>query len=193
MRGLFYVSPLMYECFMRLLYGREFAARYEAVARVLEGCDSVVDVCCGPAILTRWLNGRIDYQGLDCNPTFVRSVSRHGFRVIEADVRDVDIPRADAIVLMSSLYHFIPEEDDLINRMIAACRTRVIICEPVKHTSHKNPWLTRFAESFMDPGIPYSHERFDEASMAACFRRLGFQHTEPVGTRELMGVFEKRG
>ncbi len=193
MRGLFYLSPLAYEGLMRLLYGREFACRYQAVARAVEGCASVVDVCCGPALFARWLEKGVDYCGLDCNPSFARAAERRGVRVLLGDVRAMEIPPADAVVIISGLYQFIPAQDELIGRMIDACRKRTVVCEPIKHASQSNLLLSRLADVLLDPGVPYSHERFDEASLTACFHRLGFHHTERVGSRELMGVYEKGG
>jgi len=191
MTGFIYRSPRVYEGFMRLLYGREFAWRYQAVADTLDGCESVVDVCCGPAILKRYVDERIAYTGVDCNRAFIRRAKQLGAEMVEGNVREVDIPPADAVVMVSSLYQFIPDQEQLIERMVAACVRRVVISEPVQHTSHANWLLTKVASILLDPGVPYSHHRFDHDTMAACFRKMGFQRIQEVGTRELIGVFEK--
>ena len=191
MTGFVYKSPWVYEAFMRVLYRQEFSLRYEAVARAIDGCESVVDVCCGPGLLERWLDPAIRYRGMDCNPRFVRRAARRGADVIQGDVREAEIPQADAVVMVSSLYQFLGEHEALIERMIDACRRRVVIAEPIQHTSHANWLLTKIAGLLLDPGVPYSHDRFDREAMTTCFRKIGFSRIEPVGTRELMGVFEK--
>ena len=192
MKGLVYWSPGIYEGFMRMLYGDEFSLRYIEVAAALEGCNSVLDVCCGPARLPDFLEARIEYRGLDCNRTFVRDAARRGIEITEGNVGRVDLPRADALVMISALYQFIPDHEQLLTRMIAAAQKRVIVCEPVHHASRSHWLLSKAANILLDPGVPYSTERFDAPTLIESFARLGFAETMDVGTHEIMGVYEKR-
>lgn len=191
MRGPIYWSPAIYETFMRMLYGREFSLRYIQVAEALRGCQSVLDVCCGPARLHDYLGDGIRYRGLDCNRTFARCAGRLNIEIVEGNVWHTELPRADALVMISALYQFIPRHEDLLRRMIDACAKRVIICEPFTHASRSHWLMTKIADLLLHPGVPYSTERFDTHSLTQCFQRLGFGRIVEVGTHELMSVYER--
>ena len=174
---------------MRSLYGEEFNLRYIAVARAIQGCSSVLDVCCGPARLKRHLERGVRYRGLDCNQRFVSDGARRGVEVLHADVRSIEIPKADGVVMISGLYQFIPHHEALLKRMIDACQKCVVVSEPIVHTSRSHWLLSKIANVLLHPGVPYSTERFDEQSLSTCFRDLGFERTERVGHNELMGCY----
>ena len=54
-----YKSPLLYEAVMLALYGRHYFARYRAIADLIPAGSSVLDLCCGPAILySRYLRNK---------------------------------------------------------------------------------------------------------------------------------------
>ena len=103
------------------------------------------------------------------------------------------MPEADVVVLGSSLYHFRPREDELLARLLAAARRRVIVTEPVVNVASQGPrWLRRVAARLTDPGSGEPRERFDLAAFEAFARRNGaavFEHAP--GARNALAVFEK--
>ena len=73
--SLIYRSSSFYEFTMLALYGRHYGSRYRAVADLIPGGSSVLDLCCGPALLYhRYLRHKsVRYTGLDVNAKFIAS------------------------------------------------------------------------------------------------------------------------
>ncbi|MGH2886599.1 MAG: class I SAM-dependent methyltransferase, partial [Solirubrobacteraceae bacterium] len=135
--SLVYRSAAGYELLMRALYGRHYAARMRAVAAEVPDGTSVLECCCGPGTLyLRHLRGRTSaYVGIDVNERFVARLRRRGVdaRRVDLAAADVDLPPADVVILQASLYHFLPDAERIVERMLAAARERVIVSEPVRN------------------------------------------------------------
>src|SRR4051812_21650350 len=174
--SLVYGSALAYESAMLLLYGRHYFGRYRAVADLIPGGASVLDVCCGPAHLYhRYLKGKsVRYCGLDVNARFIDRLRRRG---AEGHVCDVAagaeaLPPADYVVMQASLYHFLPDAAPVVDRMLNAAARQVIVAEPVRNLSDSRiPLLAWFARRQTDPGSGPQPHRFTEPSLAALFAR----------------------
>jgi SAM-dependent methyltransferase len=170
--SLIYRSALGYELLMGVLYGRHYAARMRAVASEVPDGASVLECCCGPGTLyERHLRGRTtNYVGLDVNAGFVERMRRRGI-----DARRVDLahdpqplPEADVAILQASLYHFLPEPERILDRMLAAARDRVIVSEPVRNLScSQNALIARLGRRAADPGVGGHAQRFTEETLAA--------------------------
>jgi SAM-dependent methyltransferase len=173
--SLVYRSPAIYDAVMHVLYGRHAGARLAAVAELIPGGSSVVELCCGPGRLYRdHLRRRgVDYLGLDLNPRFVEATRRAGARAAVRDVGDgAPLPSADVVVIQASLYHFLPAPEGVVDRMLAAARTRVIVSEPIRNLSSSGVGLVAaLARRSADPGSGAGDRRFDEASLDAFMRR----------------------
>src|SRR5262249_28202596 len=131
-QSLIYRHPALYVLVMRLLYGRHHAARQRAVADLVPEGSAVVELCCGPGLLYfGHLRGRgVEYLGLDLNERFVAQVRRRGARAEVADLRrDEALPEADYLVIQAALYHFLPDPDPVLARMLDAARRAVIVAE----------------------------------------------------------------
>jgi len=173
--SLVYKSCLLYELAMRLLYGRHYPARYYAVAALVPEGASVLDLCCGPATLYhRYLRHKgVRYTGLDVNEKFVRRLARAGARGQVWDLRsDRPLPPADHVIMQASLYHFLPDPDRIIDRMLAAAGERVIVSEPVRNlASSENPVIRLLGRRAADPGVGGGEQRFTEASLGELMAR----------------------
>jgi SAM-dependent methyltransferase len=174
-KSLIYRSPRIYDAVMHVLYGRHARARVAAVAELVHPHASVVELCCGTARLYRdhLRDWHADYLGLDLNPRFVEA-ARHAGAC--AEVRDVGdgapLPPADVIVIQASLYHFLPEPERIVDRMLAAARSRVIVSEPVRNLSMSGVGLVAaLARRSADPGGGGGDRRFDEALLNAFMLR----------------------
>lgn len=161
---------------MRALYGRYYADRMRAVAGEVPDGSSVLELCCGPGTLyLRYLRARTrGYVGVDVNPRFVAQLQRRG-----VDARRLDLaagadpfPDADAVILQASLYHFLPDPERILDRMLAAARDRVIVAEPVRNLASSDlPLIGRLGRSAADPGVGGHAQRFTEATLAALMER----------------------
>lgn len=175
--SLIYRNRFVYELAMCGLYGRHYGARYRAIAGIVPDGASVVDVCCGPATLySRYLRGRsIRYTGLDLNERFIARVVKAGGRGEVRDLHsDAPLPEADYLVMQASLYHFLPEPEPLIDRMLAAAGKQVIIAEPIRNlASSDNRVLAAIGKRFTDAGDGAQAHRFTEATLDEFF--LGYE------------------
>lgn len=135
---------------MRLLYGLRYYQRYQEAADYIPGGISVTDVCAGDCALYRFaLKQKLcKYQACDINPIFVSWAEKQGFVSHRIDIRKDDIPPADCVVMMGSLHQFIPNEREMMARLIAAARKRVVVSEPVRTWARSGfppaRWAARF-------------------------------------------------
>jgi SAM-dependent methyltransferase len=171
--SLVYRSASGYELVMRLLYGRHYAARYEAIAARIPVGSSVLDVCCGPAVLYhRYLKAKsVRYTGVDINERFVRRLGGNGLRRdLLAD--DSPLPVHDYVVMQASLYHFLPEPGRVVDMLLAAARSLVIVTEPVRNLADSDvKMVAMLGRRLTDPGTGEQAGRFTEASLDAFMSR----------------------
>jgi trans-aconitate methyltransferase len=169
-----YRSPLLYQAIMRVLYGRHYDARNLAIANLIPPGSSVLDLCCGPGLLyERCLRQKkADYTGIDASPSFIARVNQLGARAIVSDLtRARALPRADYVVMQSSLCYFLPEPSSIIDRMLDAARTAVIISEPIRNLSTSSSAIIRqIAVKLSGPGGERP-QRFTEGTLDQLFER----------------------
>lgn len=173
--SLIYRSASLYELAMFLLYGRHYNSRYRAIAELIPAGTSVLDLCCGPALLYhRYLRDRdVEYTGLDINANFIARLIRRGGRGQVWDLRgEQALPPADYVIMQASLYHFLPDATDIVDRMLQAARKRVIIAEPVRNlATSESRFLSLLGRRFTNPGSGEPGLRYTEASLAGFFSR----------------------
>ena len=168
--SLIYQHPLIYETLMRVLYGKHYANRYERLAKHIPANSTVLDVCCGPAVLYhRYLKHKgIDYTGVDINPKLLKALENSGGKSLCMDLSsDVPLPVADYVIMQASLYHFLPlQVDHILDKLCKAARKQVLIAEPVKNLSDSPiPIIARFAKKSANPGTGDQSHRFNEATL----------------------------
>jgi hypothetical protein len=166
--GLVYRSALGYELVMRALYGRHYADRLRAVAEHVPPGASVLELCPGPgALYVRHLRRRGGaYTAIDVNVRFVARLRRLGAHALVRDLgQGADLPGADVVIMQASLYHFLPDADAMVDRMVAAARQRVIVAEPIRNLSTSAiPLLGSLSRRSTDAGAGGHEQRFDEES-----------------------------
>lgn len=161
---------------MQVLYGRHYQARTRAVAAEVPEGSSVLELCCGPGTLyTRHLRGHVaHYVGLDVNVRFIERLRQAG-----ADAREIDLgadkrplPQADVVIMQASLYHFLPDAEAIVKRMIVAARDRVIVSEPVRNlASSELPLIGALGRRAANPGIGGHGQRFTETTLDLLMQR----------------------
>jgi trans-aconitate methyltransferase len=170
-----YRRPLIYEAVMLALYGRYYLARLQAVAELIPAGASVLDLCCGPGLLyRRYLRHKGNaYCGLDINPRFVAKL-----RSVAANARVWDLnspealPQADYVLMQASLYHFLPDPSTVVDRMLSAARTAVIIAEPVRNLAESRvPILSSLARRHTNAGLGAQTRRFTAETLEEFFAR----------------------
>src|SRR6476620_10731768 len=132
---------------MLLLYGRHYPSRYRAIADLIPPGSSVLDLCCGPALLhQRHLKAKsVQYTGLDLNSKFIDRLNRQGGCGKVWDLRNGEpLPAADYVIMQASLYHFLPDPSAIVNRMLQAAHKGVIIAEPIRNLATSKSRLLSF-------------------------------------------------
>ncbi len=169
MTGLVYRSALGYELVMRALYGRHYADRLRAVADQVPAGASVLELCPGPgALYARHLRRRPGaYTAIDVNERFVARLRRLGAQALVGDLSaSADLPEADVVIMQASLYHFLPDAGEIVDRMLAAARLRVVVAEPIRNLASSTiPVLAALSRLTTDAGAGGPQQRFDEISL----------------------------
>jgi len=181
---------------MRLLYGRHYASRYQAISDLIKTGSSVLDLCCGPAFLYRHLKPKdVEYVGLDINAKFIDQLNRLGGKGQVWDLRsEQPLPRADYVIMQASLYHFLPDASPVVDRMLQAARTQVIIAEPIRNlTTSDSRLLALIGRMFTDAGTGEQQDRFNESSLAEFFSKYSTRVVQSfliAGGREKIYVLQ---
>jgi SAM-dependent methyltransferase len=168
--SLIYRNPAVYELVMRALYGRHHGGRLRAVAGQVPAGATVLELCCGPGSLyLRYLRAHVGgYVGLDANPRFVAGLQARGVDARLIDVTDSDqlLPRADVAIMQASLYHFLPDADRILQRMLGAANWCVVISEPIRNlSSSPRPLIGMIGRRAADPGVGGYASRFTEMTL----------------------------
>ncbi len=166
MKGPVYWHPALYQLAMRRLYGPQgFHERYRVVAQqVPPGCD-VVDLCAGDGLLRHHLPPGTAYLAVDINAAFLDGLRKQGVPTMVADLRRA-IPKGDCVVMMASLYHFMPDHAALVRRCLDAASRRLVLTEPVENvTASSNAVIQRVSAWASDPGDGTSQQRMTKQDL----------------------------
>lgn len=187
-----YSSPLLFNFVMRLKFGSTCRERLRRAAAEVRPGMRVIDLCAGDAMIYRSFLRRldVDYTGYEINGRMVRSIRRRGVRMIQADVRTMELPPADVIMCLSSLYQFPDHAEALIRRALDVAPTLVLL-EPIENlASSRFAPLAALAARLSDFGEgPVAH-RFDETGLRERFERLDVTRIERIGP-ELLAVWRR--
>ena len=192
--GLVYGNVWTYRSVMYLLYRRQYRQKYETVAERIPPGSEVLDLCCGEGYLAQLLAEKeIRYMGLDTNRRFVEWGQRQGLDLRLADVRHTDLPEADYVCCLSSLYHFLPDPDALLARMYRAARKAVILSEPVENVSaSRHRWLRKLAVTLTSVEGKRFSDRFDEPRFRGLVRTIPAKRTDIFRAgRECLAILSK--
>lgn len=168
--SLIYRNASVYELVMCALYGRHHRERLRAVAEQVPAGATVLELCCGPGSLyLRHLRARVgSYVGLDANPGFIAGLRAQGIDARLIDLSDGAqlLPSADVAIMQASLYHFLPDADVILRRMLGAAEQCVIISEPVRNLSSSTmPLIGTIGRRAADPGVGGHADRFTETTL----------------------------
>lgn len=190
--SLVYRSGRIYELVMRALYRRGYPDRYRSVAAWIPSGASVLDVCCGPGTLYRehLVRRDITYTGLDINQGFVTEILNDGGTAMRWDLHDPQpLPSADFVVMHASLYHFLPDAEPVVQRMLSAASQAVVVAEPIRNmATSQHRVIAAIGRRLTNAGTGQAPLRFTEASLDELFGAFADQ---VVATRTIAGGREK--
>lgn len=173
MQSPIYWHPRLYHAAMKWSYGHKFLRRYEALAGHVPGKSELLELCMGDAWLYRYyLAGKgIRYRCADINPVFVKAALEMGLNAQLLNMITDAIPAADYILLQGSLYHFIPQEQQMIARLLGACRKALIISESTENMSNAaNPLKAKLGEYLSKAQAGQSKQKFTPDTLMSAFQ-----------------------
>ena len=144
------------------MYKKHFHERYKAINNVIIENSSVVDVCCGDSYLhSIFKKKNIDYLGLDFNPTFINYSIKRGINARLFNIYEDAIPHADYIILQASLYQFIPNHIQILQKLYQSADQYLIIAETMKsYGGSNNKFISAIGKFLNNPGDGMKVERF---------------------------------
>lgn len=183
MRSFIYSSRIIYGLLMRMLYMGAFHDRFERVASWVDNADSVLELCFGDLYLyTHYLKQKqVSYQGIDLAPAFVAHGRKLGVNVFQGDVTHTVLPRADVVIMQASLYQFIDQDLQLMNKLFNAARKRIIIAEPVRNIAQSSNKVVSFCAKYLvNSGVGHHTQRYNMTSLQALIERFIKDNKEQI-------------
>jgi hypothetical protein len=168
---------------MRALYRQSSVERLQPLLPLLKG-GSVLELFAGEGLLATLHPG--PYRGVERSDTLVRRARKKGRTVEQGDVRTVDLPSTDLVVMVDGLYQLLPPgnpEDaceKLLRRARTAARKGVLVVEPVANLELPG-WLGGLAAHLVDAGDGPIPGRFSEAALEEFAKRHRARWTERWG------------
>ncbi len=200
MRSIFYSNINLYRLFVRLIYLRGYNRRYERIARLIPPGSKVLELCCGDCYLyEKYLkNKNVDYSGIDINEIFINYAKKRGINVKFIDIRKTRIfPNSEIILIHASLYQFIPNEIEIVEKMLNSATEKVIIAEPVKNWANTGNFpFRKFIHFFSKQKVKTSNKRFTEKTfyeMCKNFKEYLEITLNFKNNREFIATFKGRG
>jgi len=188
MKSVIYWNPILYRLIMRMIYGKDFQKKYSIVSKEI-GLFSVLDVCCGDCFLANYVACE-KYRGIDINPAFVEYGRKKGLPVSCMNVVKDNWPLTECVVILSSLYQFIPYHEEILKKAFKSAKKRIIVSEPIYNLADsKNRFIAYCARRFTDPGTESSKQRFNRDSLVILYKKYNVSRIIDGG-RELIGVFD---
>lgn len=178
------------------MYGQYYLKRYSHLASIIPSNVSVTDLCCGDSSLYHYaLKGKNRYTGMDINPLY--NVNDQNCKIIKADILKDSIPISDYVIIQGSLYQFIPNHKEIINKMLDSARYKVIISEPVINlVNSKNKIISTIAKYSANPGTGNKNYRFTKESLNNDLQKYFKQYIENIyfiaGGRDMVVVLNTK-
>ena len=191
-----YRYPSLYTLCMKLLYGKYYNTRFETIAKEIPDGVDLLDVCCGDCVLHAYIGNKTSYVGVDSNPYFVQMAQKRSIRVFQKNLLEEELPMADYVVMLASLYQFIPFHKEIVDKLLRFARRKVLISEPVRNLADSsNPLLSFIARRATNAGAGDNIYRFTQATFYPFFEKNYPTHIEKLsyipGKRECMVVLRK--
>jgi hypothetical protein len=199
--GLIYRSLWLYRMIMNVLYTAGYKNRFEKVILVLKKLkpSQVVELCFADIFIAEYCKSKgIGWQGFDSNEYFVKRARSKGFNAENIDLSVISkLPKADAYVIMGSLYHFSESDNNILAKMLESSN-KIIISEPIKNLSDQKGVIGWIAKKMSnagkgDEGFRYNITTFKEMLEAESLK-LNFTFTVvDFYKKDIIVVIEKNG
>ena len=172
--SIIYKSIHLYRFVMNLLYRGAYRGRFVRVADFIVPNDhTVLELCFGDTYVAkhcrsfgkRWI-------GYDISEQFVAYARRKGFDARQTDISQLEsFPESDVSVMVGFLYHFYPDIQPLLKKILRSA-PRFILSEPIVNWTNQGGLLSSLARMFTSAGKGHETFRFDEVSLIETLNAL---------------------
>ncbi len=192
-----YWHPKLYAFTMKKLYGTFYESRYSNLQKLIPDNCQLLEVCMGDLYFYEHYlkNKNIQYSCADVNPIFVNDAKQKNINSILIDILKDELPKSDYILIQGALYHGIPNQHDLIAKLLASANKQLIISECVKNVSNSSNGLVSALGAFMSKAksgqskIKFTNETLKESFSG--FKNNIVKWIEPNDSMETIIVLEK--
>lgn len=176
-KSIIYRNIHIYRVVMNLLYWFGYRQRFrDVMALISEKDKKILELCFGDIYIAEECKTRnIEWTGIDINQSFVRYASGRGHHAKYADLVNMDeFPVSDVCIMVGSLYHFYPEIETMLVKMLRSA-PKIIISEPVKNLSSGKGLIGMVSKKLSNAGKGQESFRFDEKSIIETFNALCYK------------------
>jgi hypothetical protein len=137
----------------------------------------------------------IQYSCADVNPIFVKAARSKNVDARVIDILKDEIPKSDYILIQGAIYHAIPNELDLVRKLLNSANKQLIISESVKNVSNSDNKMMSFIGAAMSKAqtgqsrIKFSRESLKETF--SVFEKNIVEWIEPPDSLEVIIVMQK--
>lgn len=152
LRGAIYRSRTLYNAITRLKLGADFETRYKLAAAHVRPGESVLDLCAGWGELARFLPPGASYAAVEASPEFARLLAKRGIANAPLNLHEgwpASAPKADAIVMLISLYQFRGTTLESLLEGFKASARKVVIVEDVLESERGEDSLVSRAINYL--------------------------------------------
>jgi SAM-dependent methyltransferase len=197
--SLVYQSPGVYNAVVKLIHGDSLEQRYLAISREVGKSRKVLELGCGTALLSSYLETGCEYEGWDLNDKFVDYCQNRGLSVHKKNVFDVGDNKYqwDVIVICDLLHHLVPNHEKLLEMAVASAG-QVVVSEPAKSFKPSSLYrpikrlickLIGDYDGINEVGKVHMWD-YDHRSLTELFQRYGSHKILRVG-RDMIAVFRQ--
>ena len=197
MQSPIYWHPAFYKFTMRMLYGSHYENRYTHLQKLVPDNCQLLELCMGDLYLyENYLkNKNIQYSCADINPVFVKAARSKNVDSHLIDILKDEIPKSDYILIQGAIYHAIPNELGLIDKLLNSAAKQLIISESVSNVSNSgNKIMSVIGAALSKAKKGQSKIKFSRKTLKETFKvyeKNIIQWIEPPDSLEVIIVMQK--
>ncbi len=184
--SIIYRHILIYRLVMNILYFGKYKTRFDHIINQLSGFPpntNILELCFGDTVIAEYCKkAGYNWRGIDINTGFVLFSKKRGYDAYLEDLTIIDrLPKADACIMMGSLYHFHPNEFSLLQKILNSCDL-LILSEPVVNLSSTPGIIGFLSRKATSVGKGDEAFRFKKSSLLQMLKR----NSEPLNYETLL-------
>lgn len=166
-----YRHILIYRLIMNILYLGKYKQRFKSIVTELEKLpphSKILELCFGDIYIAEYCQRKGHaWKGIDINEHFVKHAQKSGYEAYYQDLTAIEVlPKSDLCIMIGSLYHFHPNTETMLTKMLSASDT-IVLSEPVSNLSSSKGLIGYLAKRAANTGKGHEEFRYNESSLLA--------------------------